>query len=202
MTLNEQRMDILREMINIGFGQAAGALNKMSGSHVELSAPEVLQLDHCRLADWSADRGRSSLDIVKLDFSGGMEGAALLLFERESADNLVALLTRGMDIPLEEMRQDTLREVGNVALVWVTAAVSNLLGETLCFHPLTSGDDLERMLPGECRADAGALLIKTGFKLEDRLVHGEMLLLFTFASLEDLIRAIDALADEQMPKTA
>ena len=41
MNVSAEEIDALRELINIGVGRAAGALNDMVGAHVELRVPSV-----------------------------------------------------------------------------------------------------------------------------------------------------------------
>jgi len=52
----EARMDLLSECVNIGLGRAAESLNRMCGSHVLLSAPEIRILNRPSLTAAASGR--------------------------------------------------------------------------------------------------------------------------------------------------
>ncbi len=195
MKLNDLQLDALAELINIGCGKAAGAMSQMTQSSVDLCAPEITVLDECRLAAYAESFSGAACDVTALDFSGALAGQALLLLLKESADNLVALLTQGMhpDRASPGMREDALRETANVVLIWIASAMANALGHSLDYSPLRYGSSLEDMLPKVCDPGSSALLIKAGFSLRHKLVNGDILFLFPAQEFIRLLEAVDRL---------
>ncbi len=189
------QQDLIQEMVNIGMGRAAGALNQMTGSHVELSAPAVRVVRLSTLQRHGRIFAKQPLDLVRLRFHGGFKGVACLLFTRDAGGALVRLLFGGRDAPddLEFYRSDTLREIGNIILIWIMGAIGNTTGLHFEYRPLEYLQDLAELLPPE--SDEGmALMIKATFGLETALIQGDILLLFDGEDCRNLLLAVSKLA--------
>ncbi len=196
MDLTELQQDIIQELVNIGCGKAAGALCRMTGSSVDLSAPVIIALNECELAEYAETFSARSHDVVSMEFHGSLSGKTMLLLLEESADNLAALLTLDMNLPgLDpDMRADALRETGNVVLVSIVGSLANALGLRLSYDFLQYGRSLESTLPNACDPGASALLIKASLSLRGRLINADLLILFAGESFGRLTDAVDALA--------
>jgi len=107
------QMDALSEMVNIGMGQAAGILNDMVGSHVNLRAPVIDLLSPAALERKESETQKGVLSAVRLGFKEPLAGSAWLVFPTASAGKLVALLTEEgtPSSDLDEIRVGTLTEV-------------------------------------------------------------------------------------------
>src|ERR1019366_9225973 len=93
MYLTELQLDALKEVINIGVGYAAGALNELVGTPISLRVPEVdvLDLDQARMRVTAF--GWNRVASVHLAFSGALKGNVALVFPYDNAVKLVSLLT-------------------------------------------------------------------------------------------------------------
>ncbi len=196
MNLTELQQDIIQELVNIGCGKAAGALSRMTDSKVDLSAPVITALNECELAEYAALFSDRSHDVVSIAFKGSLSGKTMLLLLEESGDKLADLLSRGMDLSAldPDMREDILRETGNVVLVSITGSIANALELRIAYNFLEYGRSLQSTLPPACDPAASALLIKAGFSLRGRLINGDILILFAGESFARLTAAVDALA--------
>lgn len=196
MHLTELQQDIIQELVNIGCGKAAGALSRMTDSSVDLSAPVIVALNECELAEYAETFSSRSHDVVSMEFHGSLSGKTMLLLLEESADNLATLLTMGMNMPAldPDMRADVLRETGNVVLISIIGSLSNALELRLNYEFLKYGRSLGSTLPPACEPTASALLIKAGLSLRGRLIHADVLILFTGQSFARLTTAVDRLA--------
>ena len=101
MHITPEQLDALQELLNIGVGRAAGALNQMIGKPIQLNIPYVRI---GKVSDMIADCGNSQeghMAAVRLPFSGSFSGSAFMLFPANGAAQLVSLLTgkRGTPIP-------------------------------------------------------------------------------------------------------
>ncbi len=193
MELNEMQQDVLQELVNIGMGRAAGALNQMTRSHIELSAPSIRLVRMASLERYGALSCRGDMDVVKLRFRGSFSGLAALLFETENGSNLVGLLLGERRIPpgMEGLRCDTLREVGNIVLIWLLGAIANAVGTHLDYSPLEYAQRFRELLHPEEGDQSMALLIKADFSIEGHVVRGDVLVLFDSAGYTQLLEAID-----------
>jgi chemotaxis protein CheC len=187
-------MDLLSECVNIGLGRAAESLNRMCGSHVRLSAPEIRIMDRPSLTAATSDRCPSVCEVVFLPFHGMIQGMTVLAFAQGDAAALVTGLTEamGMDAASEPMRVDTLREVGNVVLVGVLGAMGTMLGLHVDYQPLFTGRNLAPLLGLADACRTVTLYVRARFSLERFLATGEILVVLAQAGFESLIAALDA----------
>ncbi len=195
MQLTRIQADFLSEMINIGAGKAAGALNQMTRSHIRLTAPLVRLLERGEFAEHIRSLDSRQVDLVKLVFTNGFSGVTLLVFSAESSVNLVGLLLGHPDArQLEQgLREDTIREVGNIVLIWIMGAMAGLLGEHLDYEPLTYGQVYSALLEPHLPAHDVALLLKTEFGVQDHVIEGEVIILFNSADFAHLLQTVDRL---------
>jgi len=105
-SVTEMQHDVLRELINIGIGNAAGVLNQMVGSHVTLRVPQVEILSPAKLLQQPSSCGWGKGVVIHIVFGGSFEGVTALVFSPQSAANLVSLLVGQEDFGLD---MDSLR---------------------------------------------------------------------------------------------
>ncbi|OLN27983.1 Chemotaxis protein CheC -- inhibitor of MCP methylation [Desulfovibrio sp. DV] len=190
----EARMDLLSECVNIGLGRAAEALNRMCDSHVKLSAPEIRIMSRPTLTAATAGRCPSRCEGVFLPFTGPMMGMTALAFAYGDAAKLTSGLTAdmGIDDPSEAMRDDTLREVGNVILVGVLGAMGTVLGLHVVYQPLTTAKNLDPLLAVADSCNTVTLYVRAHFSLERFMVTGDIMVVLAQEGFDALMAAIDA----------
>jgi len=74
MQLTPMQLDILQELINIGVGRAAGMLNRMVSTHIQLQVPELVVLSSSEFITRYGTRGQEVFSAVQLTFSGHFSG--------------------------------------------------------------------------------------------------------------------------------
>lgn len=121
---NSQFFDVLKELGNIGAGNATTALAHMLNCKVDMSVPQVRLLD---FKDVGAILGGEEQIMagVYLMVEGDITGSIMFLVKKEAAKNLVSLLmgTESNEDELTEMEQSALKEIGNI----ITASYLNSL---------------------------------------------------------------------------
>ncbi|WP_243311752.1 chemotaxis protein CheC [Fundidesulfovibrio agrisoli] len=198
MNLTPLQHDVLRELINIGIGKAAGLINQMVKAHVQLDIPEILAWDSQAFEAFLAQRGETPLSSVRLGFKGGFSGWAGLLFPKSSANWLVNQLVGG-DFDTSTMDMDslyvgTIQEVGNIVLNGVMGAIVNVLNLQVDYFPPDYQEiSLRRLFTPQIDQRNMVLLIKTRLALESGVVEGEIIIIFQVATFETLLTAIDTI---------
>ncbi len=194
---SEQHLDALKELINIGVGRAAGALNAMVNFRIGLQVPFVKVLSPKDLNGEMAALGRNRLAAVRLGFAGAFSGTAALVFPTESASKLVAVLTgEEPGTPeIDSVRAGTLSEVGNIVINGVMGSMGNMLKRRITY---TLPNYIEDSVQGLLRADrideeATVLLVRTHFTIQELEIEGDIILLFAVGSFDALLSAMDAL---------
>ncbi len=194
MTLTPLQLDILQELINIGVGRAAGMLNQLVSTHIQLQVPVLRVLAPAQLAELYAARPHSVFSAVQLSFSGEFTGVSALIFPPDSASKLVSVMLGKENLSRDDrhMRTGTLQEVGNIVLNGVMGSIANILKEPLRYSP---PDFVEADIVDIVGSETGMILVaRTQFSMRDHLIEGEVLIIFSLSSFDSLLAAIDALA--------
>ncbi|MCR4791245.1 MAG: chemotaxis protein CheC [Lachnospiraceae bacterium] len=117
--------DVLKEIGNIGAGNAMTALSQMLGCKVDMGVPQVELLDFAEVGN--AIGGEEQIMVgVFLGVEGDITGSMLFLVEQKSAKSLINKVMMGMGDPGEEfteMELSAMQEVGNI----ITGAYLNSL---------------------------------------------------------------------------
>lgn len=199
MELTADELDALKELINIGVGNAAGMLNEMIQFPIKLEIPDIELLSSLDLQTELKERfGIELLSVVQLAFSGSFSGSAQLLFPTESAVNLVSVLT-GEDKAspdLDSLKISTLSEVGNMVINGVMGSISNVLDQPLDYAvPYYAEEEIEELLLKEQSLDYGTVLLAPAhFSIEELQIQGDIMLFFDVGSFKLLLNAIAAVS--------
>lgn len=195
--ITEEQLDALQEFINIGVGRAAGMLNEMVESPIQLNVPVLSVFDGDTLKQEIVRRfNNHCLSVVRLTFSGSFSGSAELVFPTESASTLVSLLTgEERDSPdLDAVKVGTLTEVGNIVINGVLGSLSNLLNRQMKYRlPVYLEDTIEHLLSSNYSFDTDTvfLLAQTKFEIKQLEIIGEIILIFEMRSFDELLSCLD-----------
>ncbi len=123
--VTQNYFDVLKEIGNIGAGNAMTALSQMMGCKIDMGVPQVELLNFSDVG--AAIGGEEQIMAgVFLGVEGDITGSMLFLVERKSAKNLINKVMMGMGDPGEEfteMELSAMQEVGNI----ITGAYLNSL---------------------------------------------------------------------------
>ncbi len=140
--------DVLKEIGNIGAGNATTAMAHMLNCKVDMSVPQVRLLEFRDVGSLIGGEEQIMAGVY-LMVEGEVSGSMMFLLEKESARGLVAKLmgTAPENDELSEMERSALMEIGNI----ITASYLNSLSSltNLAIHP---------SVPALCIDMAGAIL--------------------------------------------
>lgn len=113
--LNELSLDVLREIGNIGSGNAATALSKMINKSVDMEVPSIEIVDTEKVVELFDNEEEITVGVY-INFNGDINGTILTLLDKESSDNLVALLigVKPQHNIYSEMESSVIQELGNI----------------------------------------------------------------------------------------
>ena len=115
--LSSQYFDVLKEIGNIGAGNATTALAQMMGGKIDMSVPQVKLLDFKDVGDMMGGAEQIMAGIY-LKVEGDIDGSIMFLLEQNSARHLVSKMMMqeetDSDEPLDEIQMSALKEVGNI----------------------------------------------------------------------------------------
>ena len=202
MNLSAPQQDALKELLNIGFGRAASSLSQLTGHRVLLDVPAVSIHPIAEIRDALGSVIREDVASVHQIFSGPVAGDALLILDHAGAGVLKQLLTDDQPLPLQidASGREVLTEVGNILLNACLGTFGNLLDVQVSFSiPHLSLDTLQGVLQSLLVNREGmryGLLVHAGFRLRDAEVTGFLIIVLSVASLDRLLRAVEAWEQE------
>lgn len=139
--LTSQYLDVLKELGNIGAGNATTALAQMIGCKVDMSVPQVKLLEFNELTQIVGGEDEIMVGIY-LQVEGDINGSMMFILKKEPAAHLVNKLMCGMlgitneeivNHEFGEMECSAIKEVGNIITGAYLNALSSLTG--LCIYP-------------------------------------------------------------------
>ena len=122
--MSDQYFDVLKEIGNIGAGNATTALSQLMQCKVDMSVPQVRMLEFKEVGEMMGGE-ETIMAGIYLGIEGDITGSIMFLLEKQTARHLVDKLM-GMEMEGEEfseMEFSALKEVGNI----ITGAYLNSL---------------------------------------------------------------------------
>ena len=123
--VTENYYDVLKEIGNIGAGNAMTALSQMLQCKVDMKVPQVRLLEFTEVGDMMGGEEQIMVGVF-LGVEGDITGSMMFMVEEESARHLIQKITMGMlptGAEFEEMGLSAMKEVGNI----ITGAYLNSL---------------------------------------------------------------------------
>ena len=135
--LNDLHIDVLREIGNIGSGNAATALSTMLDRKVDISVPQVRILDYATVTE-ELGGPEAILAGLLLSLKGDVTGMMMFLLHKDFAHMIINTLT-GMELEngdvLDEIGTSAICEVGNIMAASYVNAIASLTGLVIDISP-------------------------------------------------------------------
>ena len=138
-SMSTQYYDVLKEIGNIGAGNATTALAQMLQCKVDMKVPQVKLLDFNEVGTLMGGEEQIMAGIY-LCVEGDITGSIMFLLKKDAAKHLVSKLM-GMELPgddLDEIGTSALKEIGNI----ITGAYLNSLSSLTNLKIFPSVPDL------------------------------------------------------------
>ena len=199
-TMNiDETADIIREVVNIGIGEAANSLSGLVNTRVVIRVPEVLIMDIGHVREYIQTGGHDAGVYISQGFTGHIKGKSLLFYSRDCAIALLNLVSIDSikTASLSESGIATLNEIGNIIMASCMSEITNLLGKEIQFEiPETSVTPSELYF-GDMLSDFDrlekAIILKNEMTIAEKNIQGHLFILLTF---RDFNLVIDILKDK------
>lgn len=194
--LNPIHYDVLREIGNIGAGNATTALAQLINMKIDMSVPKVALTPFKEIADIIGSE-ETILAGILLQLEGDVSGMMMFLLHLESAHHLVNVL---MGNPIDktddfsEMEYSALNEIGNIISGSYLSALSSLTRLTITASVPSLSVDMAGALLSVPAIEFGkigdkVLLIQTQFG-EDDFVNGYFLMIPELDSYDKILESL------------
>ncbi len=194
--LDDSQYDILREIGNIGAGNATTALAQLVNAKIDMSVPQVSLVPFSQIAGTIGSEETILVGIL-LGLEGDISGMMMFLLQEQSAHNLVnALLGNPSDKedPFSEMELSALNEMGNIIAGAYLSALSGLTNLTISPTVPSMSIDMAGALLSVPAIEYGkigdkVLLIQTQFG-EDDFVNGYFVMVPELDSYDKILSSL------------
>ncbi len=195
--MDDMHYDVLREIGNIGAGNATTALSQLINKRIDMKVPKVELLSFNELSEIVG--GAENLVVgILLTLEGEINGMMMFMLETKSAHNLVNLLM-GKSIEnfddFDEMDRSALQEIGNIisgAYLYSLSSLTNLMIKQSV--PYMSIDMAGAILSVPAiefgKVGDKALLIQSQFGEEAINVDGYFILIPTIESYDVILSSL------------
>ena len=199
--MNNYQLDVLREVSNIGAGNAATALSKMVRRRVDMGVPKIALLEFSEVGAILGDEEKIIAGVI-VPIQGSINGVLLLILEYNDTSNLIELLTGksyGDFSEFDELAYSAIRETGNIlsgAYMSALAILTNL--SVKCMIPDVAIDMAASILSipaiGFGMISDKVLYIDSDFAEGQDNVKAKMFLVLEAESFEILLRSLGAMS--------
>lgn len=195
--LNTIHLDVLREIGNIGAGNAVTALAKMINKKVDMAVPKVKILGFKEVSNILGGEEIEVIGIL-LSVSGDLKGNMMFTLDISAARTLVNILLgddTNKSVEFDEMELSALKEIGNILTASYLSALSTLTNLRI----LPSVPELAKDMAGAIlsvpaiefgKVGDSVLYIETEFSEGITKVLGDFLLIPDVESYDVLLKAL------------
>ena len=195
--IDHMQFDVLKEIGNIGAGNATTALSKMLNAKVDMKVPKIELLEFKELSEIIGGAENIVVGIL-LTLEGDIEGMIMFVLEKQAAHKIVNLLMSGLCIPEEEfneMELSALQEIGNIIAGAYLSSLSTLTNMTITSSVPYMAIDMAGAILSVPAIEFGkisdkALLIETEFGEKNSEVNGYFILIPTLDSYSAILTSL------------
>jgi chemotaxis protein CheC len=196
-TINSMQFDVLKEIGNIGAGNATTALSKLLNAKVDMKVPKIELLEFKDLSDVIGGAENVVVGIL-LTLDGDIDGMIMFILEHEPARAIVRMLMQGMCEVSEEFTElelSALQEIGNIIAGAYLSSLSALTNMTITSSIPYLAIDMAGAILSVPAIEFGkisdkALLIETEFGDKDLEVNGYFVLIPTLDSYNAILTSL------------
>jgi len=177
-----------QEVANVAMGRAADLLAKLLHSFVLMPIPVVnmIEVSELRMAIQQVDDDDMVSGVCQGFIGAGIAGEALLIFNDSSFEDIADLMKFVGDID-EAVQVELLMDIANILIGACLKGIAEQLDINFSQgHPLVLGRHvkIDDLLARNANRWNKTLTIEMGYRIEDRNVSCDLLLLFTEDSVE------------------
>lgn len=193
--IDDNYYDILRELGNIGAGNATTALSVMMNSRIDMSVPKVALLDFKNITELVGSEETILVGILFM-LEGDINGMMMFLLNCSSARKLINVLmgTNSTSYDFSEMELSAINEVGNIISGAYISSLATLTNMSILTSVPSLNIDMAGALLSVPAIEFGkigdkVLMIQTNFG-ENDYVNGYFLLIPDMDSYDKILTSL------------
>ncbi len=190
--MDSNRLDVLKELANIGVGNALTSLSTLlSGEKIDMDVPVATLVPLQDVPEMLAEE-ESAMAGIYIKASGDVDLTVLFVLSLESANNLITSLVPGSRGDFDEMGISVLMEVGNILTASYLNAISVMTDLILLPSPPEVAVDMAGAIVSTVLAQSSAIednivLLKTSLYTKQTEINGSILIVPEIDSMEKIL---------------
>ncbi len=196
--IDNMQYDVLREIGNIGAGNATTALSQMINSKIDMKVPKVDLLEFKELSEIVG--GAENLVVgILFTLEGQIDGMMMFMLDMNASRHLVNVLMGNTDNSsngeFTEMELSALNEIGNIIAGAYLSSLSSLTNILITSSVPYMAIDMAGAILSVPAIEFGkigdkALLIETEFGDDEKSVNGYFILIPTLESYSAILSSL------------
>lgn len=180
--VSSEEIEILQELMNMAFGNAATDLAEVTNLYVVLSVPSAGIQPAPELPGYicSETREHPRVSVVSQEFWGEFQGSAFLVLPSSASKELLSAFgdeatpDEASYEPIDELESESLMEVGNIVISACVGKLAELLGTAVTYTPPSATTDSSPggAIPADLFDDGSAVVLQAGLCFEDHDLRG------------------------------
>ena len=195
--LDEMHLDVLREIGNIGSGNAATSLSSMLNTTVEIEVPTISLISYDKVSQYLGGKDRKVIGLA-LGLEADIDGVMLHVVQPQFASRIVNAFYPKDIQTLEDVSEMDLSAVKETSNITTAAYVNSLATMTNTFinitPPIEYLDTVENVLKhASNRFDAighQVIYIDENLYIDDTEIKSSMILILQLDSLKKLFKSL------------
>ena len=196
-TINEEHFDLLREIGNIGAGNAITAISSLLNKKVDMVVPVVKMVEFKDIAD-SIGGAENLIISVLVKTTGDINGLMLFCIEQETAHVFVNTLlgkAHSSYLDFSEMEMSVLQEIGNMVAGSYLGSLATLTGKKITPSVPYLAIDMAGAILSVPAVEFGkvadhVLFIESIFQTTDEYASGYFLLVQEMESYDVILKSL------------
>ncbi len=192
--LSDSHIDVLREIGNIGAGNAATSLGVLIDETVTIAIPEVRIEDYDTVIN-SIGGAEKMVVAVLINFSGDANGMIMFILDMDDAKNITEILVGKEDDDIEglsEMKISAVKEIGNILGSSYLGSIAALTGMKIEISiPFVAVDMAGSILSTPVikfgAIDDKVMFIEESFNTETRKLKSNVIMFAEIETIKDIL---------------
>lgn len=194
---DSQSLDIMKEIINLGLGEAADALSRLVNTKVIIKSPDLQIMDIDQVMPYIREESTILGVYIAQKFEGMISGKTILCYTH---DCCVSLLK---NMHADSMEEDvitetgisTLNEIGNIIMVSYVSAICNFIEGKVKFDlPEVTVEVSEQYFENliyDLDTFDRAIVVKNTMNIKDKNINGHIFVLLSFKDFQRVVQTLE-----------
>ena len=200
ISLNEDEVDCLQELMNISYGEATAAIAKVINQYATLDIPRIRTATSAEFKEYFLEKfdNKNIYYVSNQQIDGTLSGENMFIMDEKSIINLALELGLEEDEINEDELKDVLLEISNILTSTTISKLASLIDATITFSPpsskiIDSVDNLDNRYETNYQH---IVIISTMIKFEKQNIEGELLIMSKDDSFLYIKNALNKILEE------